>query len=72
MLCPLHVVLGSVFVRTDVGDLLVLGLPVIFLSCLKVILVLVVSIRIPVVLELLGKLEDNLVLLSDVLVVGVH
>jgi len=60
MLGSLHVVLASVTVTADVGNLLVFLLEVVLLSLVEVILVLVVFIRILVILMFFGKLENYL------------
>ena len=71
VLGTLHVVLASVVVVADVRNLFVNGTPVISLPLVIVVLVAVVLIWVLVVLVLPGDLENHLVLLLLVQVVGV-
>ena len=71
VLGSLHVILASVCIDADVTDLLVCAVKIVFDSILIVVLIVVVHIRIWILVELLSKLEDNLVLLSDIFVVWI-
>jgi hypothetical protein len=71
VLSTLHVVFAPVVVVANVRDLLVDRAPVVSLSLVVVVLVAVVLVWVLVVLVLPGDLEDHLVLLFLVQVVGV-
>lgn len=72
MLGSLHVVLAPVVIYANVGHLLVFSLVIILNSLLVIILVIVVDIWILVVLEFLCQLENYLILLGHILIVGVN
>ena len=72
MLRSFIMVLRPIFVSADVGDLLIICLPVVLLSLVEVVLVLVIDVWVLVVLVLLSQLKDYLVLLSIVLIIWVN
>ena len=72
MLRSFIMVLRPIFVSADVGDLLIICLPVVLLSLVEVVLVLVIDVWVLVVLVLLSQLKDYLVLLRIVLIIWVN
>lgn len=68
---PLYVVLVSVFFITNMGDLLVLLVPVITSSELIVVLVDVFLVEFAIVLVSFGNLEDHIAFLIEIFIIWV-
>ena len=69
--CFLHVVLASVILIADVRDLLVDCLSVVFSSLVVIIDIMVFFVSVLVVLEFLGNLEQDILLVFVMLIVWV-
>lgn len=68
---PLYVVLVSVFFITNMGDLLVLLVPVITSSELIVVLVDVFLVEFAIILVSFGNLEDHIAFLIEIFIIWV-